>query len=240
MRRGKQVIYGFIYLVFWCAVAAAIYFLFFRPGPPAAVTCGNRCVPTSTRPLAALGNVFMFTTGSGSATLLAQVENPNTIAAAKNFAYQFDLLDASGSLVQTISAESFAYAGDVNYLLAPNQSIATSAVQASLTIGSTTWASPSVVGAVPALSLQNVATGGGTDGAPLAVTGEIVDQDVSSFNHLLIVAIFNDANGTSVGASQTELDSIAPNQMENFSITYPAVPNADPSRTQLFAYALRP
>ncbi len=239
MRRGKQVIYGFIYLVFWCAVAGAIYLLFLRNPPAVRVAgCGSECIPTSTQPIAVLGNVQIFSSGPGSQTFLAQVGNPNPDAAAQAFAYTFDFNNASGIPVQVFSGESFLYAGELKYLLVPNAVVASSVQSVSLSIGSTTWVNPSALGGVPKLAFQNVSTviAGGTT----ATTGEITDQDISSFNNIFIIAVFENASGTPIGASQTELNSIAPDQLESFSIMYPALPNADAAHTQLFVYAARP
>ena len=53
-----------------------------------------------------------------------------------------------------------------------------------------------------------------------------------------MVAVFYDASGNPVGASQTKLDAIAPNQTESFSVTYPAAQTIDPALTKAYAYAL--
>ena len=82
-------------------------------------------------------------------------------------------------------------------------------------------------------------TGVTVTSSTVTVTGQVIDGDVAAFHHILVVAVFYDANGDPVGASQTVLDSIVPSQAESFSVSYPAVPNVDPALTKAFAYALR-
>ncbi len=62
---------------------------------------------------------------------------------------------------------------------------------------------------------------------------------LAAFSHILVVAVFYGANGVPMGASQTVIDSIAPNETRDFSVVYPATPGLDPSLTKAFAYVLR-
>jgi len=255
-RWTKQMIYGVLYLVVLVGIALGIYFLFFYRAPScfdnvqnqgeAGVDCGGPCakvcIPSETLGIV-VGDVRMFVSSPGHYTFLAEVENHNAGFASPGFGYAFDLYDASGALIGSVPGQSFIYASEVKYLLIPNVNVTTTVDHAALVIGSTTWTTGSAMGLVPQLGNSRGAplpiTGTTVSSSSITVTGQVADGDIAAFNNIFIVAIFYDKNGKPVGASQTVLDAIAPNQTEDFSVTYPMVPNVNPSLTKVFAYALR-
>ena len=252
----KQVIYGVLYLVVFVGVALGIYFLFFHTAPSCfdgaqnqgetGVDCGGPCAKVcvpATLPEIVVGNVRVFASSPGHYTFLAEVENHNTGFASPNFAYAFDLYDASGTLIGLVPGQSFIYASEVKYLLTPNVSVATTVHHAVLVMGSTTWTAGAAMGLVPQFGNSRGAplpvTGTTISSSTIVVTGQVADSDSTAFTNVLVVAIFYDGDGNPVGASQTVLDAIAPNQTEDFSVTYPVAPSIVPSLTKVFAYALR-
>ncbi len=251
-RRAKQIIYGALYLVIWVGIFAGIYYGFVRVTPSCfnkiqdqgetGVDCGGPCATACTSNLQniALGDLKTFVSGPGHDTFLARVENHNVDFGSKIFNYSFDLYDASGTVLLSVPGQSFIYPGEVKYLLLPNFEIPVSMDHASLVMQNPEWAPSSTVGAVPQFGNPLTITGNTMTSSTVTVTGEITDSDSSAFANILIVAVFYDANGFQVGASQAELNAITPNQTENFSVSYPVVTNLNPLLTKAFAYALRP
>ena len=250
-RIAKQIIYGAFYAIFWSLVIWAGYAIFVHPVASCfdhiqnqgetGVDCGGPCSMVctgSTQPIAVLG-VNAFASGAGHDTFLAQIENPNGNFAAQSFAYAFNVYDASGMLLQSYPAQSFIYGSQLKYLFLVNQPIPSSTVSVNLTIPTSTtmWIASSTFGASPQLAVQNISTQIGTSTA--IAGGQLVDQDTAGFNNIFIIAIFKNAQGNPIGASQTELDSISPGQTENFSVSYPAIAGINPSATEVEAYAER-
>jgi len=230
-RRTKQVAYGIFYLAVFGLVVWAVAAPFLRRAvPPAAPLVGQ--------PVAVLG-VNVFAASAGYDTFLAKVANPNPDLAAQYFDYSFNLYDASGTLITSFPGRSFLYGGEVKYLLLPNQAIPGAVATADLTVPTATiaWVATSTFGGVPALAVENVATRVGSSTAVAA--GNLVDNDIDSFSDIVIIAVFKDAAGDPVGASQTEVDGIAPNQIEPFAVIYPALADIDPAATEVEAYAAR-
>ncbi len=253
-RRTKQAIYGIAYLVVFIGIIAGVYFAFIRQAPSCfdgiqnegetGVDCGGPCAkvctPASTEGLVA-DNVSIFIPGPERYTFLAQIENHNTGFAADYFDYSFDLYDASGTLLQSFPDHSFIYAGEVKYLLLANVAETTTADHAVLTTANPDWVTASAMGLAPRFGNPLPVTGSIISSSTITVTGRITNGEVASFTHVLVIAVFYDAAGKPAGASQTVIDTIAPNQTVDFSVMYPAAPAAtiDPSLTKMFAYALR-
>ncbi len=253
VRTAKQAIYGALFLIIVVGIIAGVYFSFFRvtascfdgiqnqgeTGIDCGGPCATVCAPANLHDIV-VGSVQSFASGPGHTTFLAEVENHNTGFAIRSFGYEFILYDASGNAIATVSGQSFIYAGEVKYIVLPNEATSAPVDHASLVIQNPAWTPAATLGLVPQFGNPLTITGGTVSSSTATVTGRITDGDVSSFTNILIVAIFYGVDGNPVGASQTELDAIAPNQTESFSVMYPAVPNMDPSLTKAYAYALRP
>ena len=68
--------------------------------------------------------------------------------------------------------------------------------------------------------------------------GTLTNQQSATILHVVVDAIFKDARGTPIGASETQLDNVPGNGSAPFSISYPADPAIDLSQTEVEAYAV--
>lgn len=259
-RFAKQIIYGAFYLVVLVLVVWGGHALFFRSAP--ATPAAPALVAA---PIQVLGAVQVFSANPGYDTFLAKIANPNGDLAAQYVPFSFVLPGASGTLQASFSGATFLYPNQVKYVALVNQAVSdgpgamgavgggASGVAAidvatgwilDIPTSTVQWIASSSFGAPPALAVQNVATTIGSStlsGPALALaTGELANNDTATFTNVFILAIFKDANGNPIGASQTEVDSIAPNTTQHFSISYPAVGGIDPTQTEVQAYAERP
>ncbi len=252
-RRVKQVLYGFFYLAVLGGIGAGVYFLFLKPGPSCfdgiqnqgeqGVDCGGpcarQCASVNVQPVVALGTVRVFSPISGSESVLAKLENANAASAAQAFDYTVTLYGMDGSTtVATVKGSSFIYADETKYLILPNVQVSSTVGSANVAIGGIQWISASQMGLPPQFSFTNI-TNTPAPNNFVTVSGNITNLDASSFNTVLVGAIFKDAAGTPVGASQTEINALAPGAAQPFSITYPLVPNEDVSAIELVGYAER-
>ena len=73
----------------------------------------------------------------------------------------------------------------------------------------------------------------------VGVSGTITNEDASAFDEVTVIAIFKDAAGMPVGASQTELDNVEANGTYDFRVVYPATRGINPAATEVAAYGLR-
>ena len=242
------------YLIVFIGIIAGVYFAFIRKAPScfdniqnqgeAGIDCGGPCakvcIPAGTDGLIT-DNVSVFIPNPGYYTFLAQIENHNTGFAAGYFDYSFDLYDASGTLLQSFPDHSFVYAGEVKYLLLANVAETTTVDHAVLAAKNPDWVTASAMGLAPRFGNPLPVTGSEMSSSTITVMGRLTNGEVASFSHVLIVAIFYSVAGEPVGASQTVIDTIAPNQTVDFSVMYPATPGVtiEPALTKMFAYALR-
>jgi hypothetical protein len=243
-RRAKQLIYGTLYLAILFVLCAGVYFIIVRPiilaSTPAPCT-PSTCAPTSTAPIAA-GTVLTFVTSPGHYTFLTQATNQSADYGASVFNYAIDLDDASGTVLQSIPAQSFIYPSQGKYLAVLNQAVTQPFDHASLAVTSASWLASSTIGAIPVIgsgqfALQNIQTG--VASTTVSVGGQLVNTSVATYGQVVVMVIFDDPNGNPVGVSQTELDDIAAGTTHNFSVIYPNEPNINPALNQILVYALR-
>jgi len=238
MRRAKQIIYGAFYLLVIVGIVALVRFVWFRPAAPA--PCPT-CLPANLQALN-VGEFESFVSSPGHYTFLARVENHNSDYAAKDFSYAFDLFDASGTVLQSFPGASFAYAAEVKYLVLPNVAATVPFDHAGLTVQNTDWVASSTMGNAPQFGNPLPVATTTRSSTTATVTGTLTNNDVSSFAPVYIVAIFYGAAGTPIGASQAQLDAVAPGQTEPFSVSYPVAASStiNPALTKVYGYALRP
>ena len=243
-RRAKQLIYGALYLLIALIVCAGVYFIFIQQFIAAStpMACTPRaCVPTSTAPIVP-GAVLTFVTSPGHYTFLAQATNQSADYGAQVLSYAIDLDDASGTVLQSIPAQSFIYPSEIKYLAVLNQTVAQPFNHAALVVTAASWLASSTIGTIPAIApggfaLQNIQLS--TASTTVSVGGQLVNTSVATFGQIFVLVIFNNPNGNPIGVSQTELSDVAAGSTSNFSVIYPAEPNINPALNQILVYALR-
>ena len=251
-RTAKQIIYGIVYLCILGGIVAWIYFSFLKPAPSCfdniqnqgeeGIDCGGPCAkictPADLQPLAVIGNVTTFATSPNHITFLARVINANPDFAARSFDYRFDLYDAAGAAIQSLSGQSFIYAGEVKYLVLPNEEVTSSVSSVALTVENPVWAKSAGLGTAPQFVFRNIKPGTASS-STISVSGTMTNEDASAFDKVTVIAIFKDTAGVPVGASQTELDNVAANGTYSSSVAYPADKKINLTATEITAYGLR-
>jgi hypothetical protein len=274
-RFAKQLIYATFYIVVLVLAVGVVYSLVGRRPPSCfdgkqdqgeqGIDCGGPCAAVCTtgatvQPVSVIA-LNEFTPTAGYATFLAKVENTNTDLASPYFAFSFDLLGPSGTVIQSFPGASFLYPNEVKYVALVNMPLASSSMPTPVPMASgtvvmatgtalsvviptlvvptstTQWVASSSFGAPPDFSKPNFSTAIGS--TTVVVAGQFTSNDTAGFNDVFIIAVLKDVNGDPVGVSQTEIDSVAPNQAEDFSISYPVVPGIDPTETEVQIYAAR-
>ena len=239
-RRAKQLIYGALYLIVLLLLIGIFYLIFIRPfisGPMTPVCTPSTCAPTSSVEFTT-STVDIFVTSSGHYTFLTNVLDNNANYGAQAFNYQIDLYDASGTLIESVPGQSFIYPSQSKYLVALNVSVPQAVDHAAMEILGIAWTPSSTLGAIPQFVLQNTqATVGSTTDA---VSGQLTNSNLGSYEKVVIMAIFNNGNANiPTGVSQTEIDNLQAQSTTNFSVIYPALPNINPASNQIIVYALR-
>jgi hypothetical protein len=251
-RLAKQIIYATFYIIFWIVVIGGAYVLIFHPGAASCfdgkqdgaetgIDCGGSCskiCAPAIQPVSVIAvNAFA---AAGNNTFLAKIANPNSDFVAQSFNYSFNVYDASGTLLQSFPGQSFLYASEAKYLVLVNQSVPAGVASVDLTVTNANWIASSSVGPAPQVMVQNVLTSIGSSTPAIALaSGQLVNNDTVTIGQVLIVAVFKDSNGSPIGASQTEVGSIAPGAVQNFSVSYPAIAGINLAETEVEAYAVR-
>lgn len=253
LRHAKQIIYGALYLFLFGGIILAVYFWSLKPAPScfdgvqnqgeSGIDCGGPCsqvcLPPGLKPLKVVDRVLTFRPDVSRISILGRISNPNPDHAAKSFAYKFSLSNNQNIVVQSFRGSSFAYAGEVKYILLPNVAAPQAAFShIDLEIQDLEWVPAGELEGPPQISVSSVETATSSKG--LVVEGQVLNGDTVQFAKVLVVAIFRGQYGQIAGASQTEVDALSPNESRPFSIIHPAIPNVDITGTKIFTYALRP
>ncbi len=243
-RFGKQLIYGFFYLLILALLGVWVYFAFLRPaasctngrqdGGEEGVDCGgvcaNACLPAGLSELQ-VTDTNVFHPGNGITSVLAKIQNPNLRTAA-SFDYTLKFYDLNGEPVLTRSGSSYIYAGEVKYLTDfVSGGAADGAKSAELTISSPRWLPDSEFSKPQAVILSRTATLGE---AGIQVSGKLANRDTLTLSRLEVGAVFYGRYNYAVGVSKTEIDSVLPNETRDFVIAHPPIAGVDLSRTEYF------
>jgi hypothetical protein len=237
-RRAKQIIYGALYLVILALFVAAIYGIvqLFNPAAPVAAPCTSDCMPVGAGSIATT-TVATFVTSPGHYTFLEQIINTNEDYAAEYFDYSVDFYDASGTVIQSIPGSSFIYANQTKYLVLPNQTVVDPGVGMGFTIKNVYWVAGDTLGALPQFNVENEQAG--MTSSTVSVSGQITNAAIATFKYVFVDVIFKGADGSPVGATQTEINDVKPGQAVNFSVFYPASTAINPTNNQVFVYGLK-
>lgn len=251
-RLSKQLIYGFLFFLFWAVVSAIVYFVYVRPGPGCfngrqddgeeGVDCGGVCaavcLPQDMRPLEAVGEPRIFRSSPTVVGILVKIQNPNLEFAAKSFNYRIDVYDTSDTILASRSGSSFIYAGEIKYLAdfisVPNSQDAFRAV---ITVESREWL-PVARYSLPRIAIQDKRTE--VRNEAIIVSGRILNQDVADFPRVEVVAILYNNFGLPVGVVRTEVENVWVGEPREFAASHPLSISIDPARTEYFVYARRP
>lgn len=243
-RLAKQILYGLLYFVVFFGIIGGIYFGLLRS--PAScfdnrqnqaeegVDCGGSCEPCEIRKLAPLTarTVKVLPTAQG-VTLFAEVRNENPTFGAVSLTYVFEVLDATGRSIKTISGESFIYPSEIKYFVELAAGISLDeARRANFRIEGAKWERREEF-AAPTLLFREVRHEIRADGS-LATLGVIVNGETVPFRRLVVGALYADQFGEIVGASKTELRDLTPFEERFFQITHLALPGADLKQTKLY------
>jgi hypothetical protein len=242
-RRAKQLVYGALYLLLIVIFCGIVYLIVIYPSAstPVVVCTPNSCAPTSTAQIA-VGPVATFITSPGQYTFLAQVTNNDPDYGASLMDYAIDLDNASGTVLQSIPAQSFIYQAQSKYLAVLNQAVPQPFDHAVLAVTNAVWLPSSTIGAIPSIApggfaVQNVESAVGS--TTVSVGGQLVNTSVTTYGQALVLVIFNDPSGDMVGVSETQLSDVAAGSTNDFRVIYPAEPDVNPALNQIVVYALR-
>jgi hypothetical protein len=253
-RRVKQIIYATFFFLFWFAIFFFGYRFFIKQAPScfdgiqnqgeADVDCGGPCaavcIPRGIRPLELVDQVLTINPDRSHLSFLAHVSNPNLTFAGRSFSYHFSLYDANDQLVQSYPGTSFIYGGEIKYILMPNvvaPTVPFGKVDFGID-GRPDWVSSDLFRKSSQLITSGIRPQ--LSGNVITVDGQVTNNDTITFSHLTVLAVFKGNLGQPDGASETELENLAPNTSLPFSIIHPNIVNVNLSATQVFVYGEKP
>ncbi len=249
MRFFKQFLYGIFYVAIIVLIGWGVKVRYFTIVPSCTnniqdqgeqgIDCGGVCGNVCVVSLAAVQTLStsVFPNGPSHGTLLAKIANPNSSAGTKILSYAFEV---AGGNTQSVPGTTFLYPGQIRYVVIPNYPIAVlTSTSVSFNSSNVSWIPAATMGSAPVFGLQDVRT---FEDSPdsVAAQGVLINQEPIMIAHVIVDAIFKNASGAAVGASETILDNVPANGSVPFLISYPTGdPSLDLSQTEVVAYALQ-
>lgn len=251
MRRFfKHFFYGIFYLAVLAGIGYLMFLFFVKPpascfdniqnqnelGVDCGGPCAKICLPSTIRPLTLSGEAQLFST-DGLWSVLFWPENPNPDYAVASFNYSVNIYDEAGSVIKTLSGDSYLYAGEIKYIDIPAVDLGSSApAKAEFKITDPVWIEAAKF-SKPNLAVQSPSAA--VSGKNIEYRGRVVNRDTVPFATVKVVAIFNDAMGNRAGVSETEIQNLLPGDSKEFTVLYPFSPDLNLDGTQPFVYAKR-
>ncbi len=247
-RLKKQLIYAASFAVLLAIVIGGFYWRYLRPTPTCfdgiqnqgeqGIDCGGPCtkvcLPSNLMPLARVDRILVLRPDASHISLLTQVSNPNFSYAVRSFSYSFELLDASGTVTQEFTGDSFIYAGEVKYILVPNVP-ASPFVDVEFKTSGEDWISARDLPGPPNFNTAGAQTNILPD--KVSIDGTITNMEAMPFSRVTVIAVLRGKLGQVAGASETEVDNLQPQSPQQFSIIHPPLTDVDPLGTKIYAYA---
>lgn len=253
IRRLKQFLYLCLFAAFWAGVAGLFYLAFFKApvscmdgkqnqgeeGVDCGGPCRAFCLPQSLVPPSPLGTPQVFQPTPTLLAVLAELKNPNATAGATEVPYAITVSGAAGTPL-TVGGVTSLYPGEVRrlVLVRPTGSLK-GPLSARLAVATSTlrWAVAAQFPR-PMLDIVDAVTTDSPDG--VRVEGVLASNDALTVTDIAVVALFYDAGGRLLGASQTAIERLIPRTAVPFTISYPPLPGIDPAATQITATGNRP
>lgn len=247
MRLAKQITFGFIFLLIAGFFSWFVYVNFIQPPPSCfdnkknqnetGVDCGGPCTPCEIKYLKEIqvsqGWPKWFKTADSASGIIAEIYNPNPDWAAVSFSYQFDIKDQFGSLLKTVSGNSFIYGGELKYLIEPVVNVDLKKITSvDLKISNPKWVSINDF-KKPEVEIQDIKT---EKKDMLYVSGKAVNRSEFDFKNTIVYALVYNKNGEFLAASRTIIDSLDKFSSSNFKISFGSSLDLYQPITQTFSF----
>ena len=249
-RFAKQFLYGTFYLAILSGILFGAYQKFLKPAPSCFDTiqnqdeegidcgsvCGNFCLPADVQPVESVGSVSIFHPIPDRIAVLAQIRNPNSIAATV-IPYHIAFFDEKDAPLRVITGETYLAAQETRFIADfPEGADLASAVRATIAFDEPQWVRSADLPRLPVSISQYHPQ---SDGKQLIVEGIVSNDATISASSVTVLVFFYGTLGQMGGVSKAELSGIGPHETRVFTVQYPLFPGADPSRAQVVVNARR-
>ncbi len=251
-RLRKQFFYGLFFFSFWAILTLGIWFFFFRHVPSCfdkiqnqkeegidcGLVCSNVCIPSDLSRITQVGDITVFQIDSSHVSVFMKLKNGNDLWAARRFQYTFELFDAAGVLLKTIEKTDTIYGLELKDILIPNIDLGQPGSVASVkfTVHDPEWILTNDY-KKPELQPQDQKLVVGAD--RVSIEGRLLNRDTIGFSRVTMIGVFFNQSGRMIGASQTVVNYIGPQETQDFSINHPPLGDLNTGRYELYVTAER-
>jgi len=228
MRIIKQCIYGVGFLAVIGLILWGLNAIFFA-GPASCfdneqnqgetgIDCGGPCISCALKNVQDIQVKFAKAfPAQGGVGVVAEIYNPNIQVAAQRASYKLTLRNEAQGTLETISGETFLYAGELKYIVVPfvNRPLK-SISSAGLTVSDLEWVSSDSF-SKPNVEIQAVQT---KKLEGIRVEGKIVNRSEFGLSRPVVSALLYNRSGELVAASRTVLDDVEKFSTKDFIVIF--------------------
>lgn len=244
-RLVKQIIYAFVYLIFWSLFFGAVYLIFLPPqsctnnrhdwgeeGVDCGGKCSRVCVPEDIASISVMEGPYLFNQNIVSA--LVRVKNSNSEFAASLLNYHFDYYEGDKLLARR-SGSDVVYSEEIKYIYDFWDTAELDRVtRVDFAVDGTVWTENKNLDR-PALRIIQSSPILESDGS-ISISGRLMNNDSRDMGRVSVLAVlFSDLRLS--GFSKTDLGGVRAGEEMDFRIVHPGFDRVDLSRTQLYISA---
>lgn len=226
----KQLLYGVAYFLIIAAIIFGIY-RYFSPEPSCFdnrrnqgeedIDCGGPCQSCEIKrlqPIQVSRERALFV-ANDTASLSAELRNPNVSFGAGRFEYRWELYGRAGNLIKSITGNSFVYPGEVKYLIEPDVAVSSAAIgSVKLIIVSPDWL-PLNSFSLPKITAGRSSTAITDEG--IRTEGLVLNGEAFDLPRLRVIGVLFDKNGSELAVSATELRDVRAFEQRFFTLVFP-------------------
>ncbi|HWP61322.1 MAG TPA: hypothetical protein VN495_01850 [Candidatus Paceibacterota bacterium] len=184
---------------------------------------GGPCQKLNPSDLSSWGSAWArsFQVRPGNYTSIAYIINPNDSAGVSQADYQFGLYDAGNVLVQQVQGTSFILPGGITPVIVTGIDTGNRIVVHTyfeFTDATLDW--ERMVSPASVVQIGNTQVSD-TDTSP-RIVARATNSSFTALSNIKFIAVVFDPQGNAIAASQTALDSLAPNSPQQITFTWPA------------------
>ena len=232
----KRFIYGIMYLIIFGGLGYGIYAVTLQPAPSCFdnkqnqgetdIDCGgSNCQPCDAKNFQPINiaPVALINVGGTSLSAVIRLSNPNTSYGANKFTYTLKFFDSNGTIVDSVTNDSFIYPGEIKTIIEAGLNIDPGLVSsASVEVSNLSLKSIADF-ALPKIQTRDIKIELRHQDSLAVISGVLVNQNAFVLSQAVINVVIANELGVKVGASKTLAENIQPFTEQQFRISVPSI-----------------
>lgn len=255
-RVQKQIVIGFVYVVFFAAASAGILFGMGRDGGDAScfdglknqteegIDCGGicpACQGAAGRPIKDIivRQAHVVPVKEETYDAFAVVENPNDLYGGEEVAYRFTFIDGQGSVLYTARGKTYIYPQEERFIIAQAISLSSPPAQVLFDVESVAWREVTETFSLDWITVVEKAFQVHPPDDPSAyakLSGIVVNGSPYNVRSIEVEMVLFDDAAKPVAVHRTDVQTMLRNERRFFEVVWPALLPGEAKNFVVFAH----